>query len=46
VDPDILAAISEEVEAEGTSIFGFVNAACANEIPSRRLLRAIRQWES
>ncbi|MGH8907243.1 MAG: YlcI/YnfO family protein [Egibacteraceae bacterium] len=46
VDPDVLAAISEEVKAEGTSISGFVNAACASEIRSRRLLRAIRQWEA
>jgi hypothetical protein len=28
------------------SVAGFVNAACASEIRSRRLLRAIRQWEA
>lgn len=46
VDPDILAAMPEEVQAERTSISGFVNAACASEIRSRRLLRAIRRWEA
>lgn len=46
VDADVLAAVTEEAATEGTTISGFVNAACASEIRSRRLLRAIHQWEA